>query len=97
MPEPSLPTGEGPGGTRGDTGLHPPNGRVLSMELGQTCTHVDRINGERATEAGQLSQLVVGISNALVDLGMLPVQDIPQLLKSARKVLLAAGLIVERL
>jgi hypothetical protein len=31
----------------------------------------------------------MGVSNALVDLGMLPVQDIPQLLKSARGVLMA--------
>jgi hypothetical protein len=32
------------------------------------------------------------ISNALVDLGMLPVWDIPQLLKSTQEVLVAAGL-----
>jgi hypothetical protein len=32
---------------------------------------------ERATEAGKLSMLVIGISNALVDLGMLPIRDIP--------------------
>jgi hypothetical protein len=28
---------------------------------------------ERASEVGQLSQLVMGISNALVDLGMVPI------------------------
>jgi hypothetical protein len=39
----------------------------------------------------------VGISNALVDLGMLPVQDIPQLPKLAREVLIVVGLILERL
>jgi hypothetical protein len=39
----------------------------------------------------------MGISNALVDLGMLPVQDIPQLPKSAQEVLMAAGLLLERL
>jgi hypothetical protein len=38
---------------------------------------VDGINGECTTEAGRLSQQVMGISNALVDLGMLPIQDIP--------------------
>jgi hypothetical protein len=42
---------------------------------------MDGIKGERATEVGQLSQLVVGLSNALVDLGMLLVQDILQLSK----------------
>jgi hypothetical protein len=34
---------------------------------------MDGIGSERATEAGQLLQLVVGISITLVDLGMLPV------------------------
>jgi hypothetical protein len=33
----------------------------------------------------------------LVDLGMLPVQDIPQLSKLDRKVLLASGLVLELL
>jgi hypothetical protein len=42
---------------------------------------VGRINAEHATEAERLSQLVVEISNALVELGMLPIQDIPQLPK----------------
>jgi hypothetical protein len=44
---------------------------------------VDEIRGGRATEVGRLSQLVMGISNALADIGMLPVQDIFQLLKLA--------------
>jgi hypothetical protein len=39
----------------------------------------------------------VGISDALVDLGMLPVQDIPQFLKSAQEVLLVADLVLRRL
>jgi hypothetical protein len=39
--------------------------------------HVDGVEGECATEVRQLSQLVMEISNALVDLGMLPVRDIP--------------------
>jgi hypothetical protein len=38
---------------------------------------------ERVAKAGKLSMLVVGISNALVDLGMLPIRDIPQLPKIA--------------
>jgi hypothetical protein len=37
------------------------------------------------------------ISNDLVDLGTLPVQDIPQVPKSVWDVLLVAGLILERL
>jgi hypothetical protein len=49
----------------------------LTTELEEIRACVDGIMGERATEAGQLSQLVMGISNALVDLGMLPIWDIP--------------------
>jgi hypothetical protein len=64
--------------------MHPPDGRDLSAELEETHTHVDGIKSERAAKAEQQSQQVVGISNALVDLGMLLVQDIPQLSKSAR-------------
>jgi hypothetical protein len=58
---------------------------------------VGRINAEHATEAERLSQLVVEISNALVELGMLPIQDIPQLPKLVYEVLSAVGLILEYL
>lgn len=63
-------------------------------KLEEIRSHVDRIAGERNVEVGQLSQLVVGILNALVNLGILPVQDIPQLPKSAEIVLTAAGLLL---
>jgi hypothetical protein len=56
--------------------------------------HVDIINNKRATEAEQLSHRVMRISNVLVDLGMLPIQDISQLLKSAREVLPAVDLVL---
>jgi hypothetical protein len=39
----------------------------------------------------------MGISKALVDLGLLPIKDIPQLPQSAREVLLVAGLVLEHL
>jgi hypothetical protein len=45
----------------------------------------------------RLSHRVVGISNALADLGMLPIQDIPQLPKSAWEVLSVADLILKQL
>jgi hypothetical protein len=54
---------------------------------------VDGIGGEPTVEAQQLSQLVVEICNALADLGMLPVEDIPWLPWSAQDVLVAAGLL----
>jgi hypothetical protein len=46
------------------------------VELEGHQTRVDRVGAECATEARQLSRLVTEISNALVNLGMLPVQDI---------------------
>jgi hypothetical protein len=58
-------------------GLHPFDRWDLSVELGEIRAHMDGIEGECTTEAGQLSQLVVGISNTLVNLGMLPIQNIP--------------------
>jgi hypothetical protein len=76
-------------------GLHPPDGRDLSVKLEETRARVDGINSKHAAEVGRLSQLVMGMSNAIVDLGMLPVQDITQLLKSGREVLTAVGLIFE--
>jgi hypothetical protein len=75
--------------------LCPIDGWDLLLELDTAHMRLDRINDERAAEARQLSQLVVKISDVLVDLGMLPVQDIPQLLKSTPEVLPAANLILK--
>jgi hypothetical protein len=80
-----------------DRGLHPPDGRVLSAELSQACARMDRINGKCTTEAERLLWQVMRVSHILVDLGMLPIKDIPQLSKSAREVLPAVGLILKRL
>jgi hypothetical protein len=55
------------------------------------------VKDERATEAGELSQLIMEISSALVNLGTLPIRDIPQLSKMAQEVSVAASLILERL
>jgi hypothetical protein len=103
MSDPPLPKGDGLGGAREilaeelECGLHPTDGWDLSAELDKTRARVDRINGEHATEAERLSHLVMEISNALVNLGMLPVQDIPQLQKSIREVLSMVGLVLEHL
>jgi hypothetical protein len=43
-------------------GLHPHNGRDLSVEIEGISARVNGIGGECATEAGQPSQLVMGIS-----------------------------------
>jgi hypothetical protein len=84
MPDSSLLIGDGPGGAGG---LHPPDGRDLSLELDKARACVDRIDGERAAVTDQISWQFVMISSILVDLGMLPIQNIPQLPKSAWEVL----------
>jgi hypothetical protein len=53
--------------------LHPIDGWDLSAELDNARTRMDRINDEHAAKARRLSQLVVGISNVLVDMATLPV------------------------
>jgi hypothetical protein len=47
--------------------------RDLSMELEELQACMDGVEDERTTEVGKLSMLVVGISNALVNLRMLPI------------------------
>jgi hypothetical protein len=44
---------------------------------------VARVVDDRTTEARKLSMMVMGISNVLVDLRILPIQDIAQLPKMA--------------
>jgi hypothetical protein len=65
----------------------------LSTELDQAHALTDGITNKRIVEAMRLSQCVVGISNALADLGMLPVRDIPQLPKLAREILSTTDLV----
>jgi hypothetical protein len=55
------------------------------------------VEDERTTEARELSMLVMEASNALVDLRMLPIQDIPKLSKTAHGVMAAASLILEHI
>jgi hypothetical protein len=79
------------------SGLHPFDGRDMLVELEEIHTRMDGITGERTTEARRLLQLAVGISNALVNLGMLLVWEIAQFLKSAQEVLTMTGLLLEHL
>jgi hypothetical protein len=58
---------------------------------------VDGIESEHAAKAEQQSWLVVEISSTLAGLGMLPIQNTPQLSKSVQDVLMAASLLLERL
>jgi hypothetical protein len=80
-----------------DRGLLPFDGQDLLAELEEFRTRVAGVEYEHATEAGKLSMLVVGISNALVDLRTLPIWDILQLSKIDYEVLAMTGLILESL
>jgi hypothetical protein len=73
------------------------NGQDLLVELDRVRARVGGIDGERVAEGGQLSWQVVHISGVLVDLGMMPIWDIPQLLKRAREVLSAVDLALKHL
>jgi hypothetical protein len=56
-----------------------------------------RVKDECAIEVRELSQLVMGILDVLVDLGMFPIRDIPRHPKMAQGVLAVASLILEHL
>jgi hypothetical protein len=58
-------------------GLHPFDGWDLLAELVELRAHMAGVEDECAAKAGKLSMLVVGVSNALVDLRMLQIRDIP--------------------
>jgi hypothetical protein len=78
-------------------GMHFFNGWDLLAEMEALHVHIARVEDEHTTEAGEMSVLVIEGSNALVDLGMLPIRDIPQLPKMAQEILKAIGVILERL
>jgi hypothetical protein len=69
----------------------------LLAELKELRARVGEVEDERTVAASELLRLVMEISDALVDLGMLPMRDIPQLPKTAQEVLAVASLILERL
>jgi hypothetical protein len=61
------------------------------------CRRVAGIESECATEAMQLSWSIMEISDALVDLGMFPIQDIPAYPESAHDFLTVSSLAMEHL
>jgi hypothetical protein len=75
--------------------LHSFDGWDLLAELEELHACMAMVVDEHAINAGELLQLVLEISNVLVNLGMLPIQHIPQLPKMAQEVMVAASLILE--
>jgi hypothetical protein len=59
-------------------GLYSFDGRDLSAELEELHESMAGIEGDRSTEGMKLSWSVREISDALVDLGVFPIRDIPQ-------------------
>jgi hypothetical protein len=64
-------------------GLYSFDGRDLSAEMGKLRDCVAGVEEEHVVEAVQLSRSVMEISDALVDLGVFPIQDIPAQPRSA--------------
>jgi hypothetical protein len=58
-------------------GLYSFDGSDLSAEMEKLHEHVARVKDERTVEAVQLSWSIMEISDALVDLGVFPIRDIP--------------------
>jgi hypothetical protein len=67
------------------------------MGLEELRMHMVGIEDERATEAVGLSRLVMEITDALINVGLFPIRDIPWLPKSTQEVLALTGLILEQL
>jgi hypothetical protein len=77
--------------------LHSFDGHDLLVELEELRVRVARAEEKRATKVGKLAALVIEAANTLMDLGMLPVREIPQNPKKAQDVLKAVGVILEHL
>jgi hypothetical protein len=71
--------------------------RDLLTELEEFCMRAVEVEEERAVEAGELVVLVIEASNALMDLEMLPICEVPQTLKRALEVLKVVSVNLERL
>jgi hypothetical protein len=78
-------------------GLYSFDGRDLSVKLEELRESVAGVESERVAEVMQLSWSVMEISDALVDLGMFPIRDIPVQPRSTQDVLTTASLVLERL
>jgi hypothetical protein len=71
--------------------LYPPDGRDLSAELDKAYTSVDRTAGDSAAKVEGLSWHIMLVAG---DLGLLPIDVIPQLSKTAREVLPVVAIIL---
>jgi hypothetical protein len=77
--------------------LYTPDGRDLSSKLGRHYECVAEVEDDHSTEVEQLSWSTMEISNALVDLHMMPIQGIPSQPRLVKNVMEAFALVLERL
>jgi hypothetical protein len=77
-------------------GLYSFDRRDLPVELEELRECVAGIESECTAEVVQLSRSVMEISNALVDVGVFPIWDIPMHPESVQCVLMMTSLILER-
>jgi hypothetical protein len=80
-----------------ECGLHHPHGRDLLVELDKTQAHVYWIADDRAAEVGLLSRRLVWVASVLIDLGLLPIEDIPYVLKTTQDALPMIVLVLKHL
>jgi hypothetical protein len=73
----------------------PPNGSDQLSELGKLRERVVEVEDDRVIEAEKLSWSTMEISNALVDLNVLPIQGIPSQSRSVKDVMAAFGPVLE--
>jgi hypothetical protein len=67
------------------------------LELGKLRERVAEVEDNHAAEAEQLSQSTMEISNALVDLNVMPIQGIPSQPWLVKDVMAVFALVLERL
>jgi hypothetical protein len=75
-------------------GLNPQDNRDLLVELRE---RLGEVEADHVTEAEELASLMTNISKVLMDLGLSPIQGIPQVRNKAQEVLKVTGSILERL
>jgi hypothetical protein len=75
----------------------PPRLEGTDLELGKLHEHVAEVDDNCDVEGKQLSRSTMEISNALVDLNVLPIQGIPSQPRSVQDVMEAFSLVLERI
>jgi hypothetical protein len=75
--------------------LRHPNRNDLPMELDETHAWVCGIADDRAADVGRLSRQLVWVAGVLIDIGLPPIEGIPQLLKTTQDALPVVALVLK--